>query len=342
MFYMKNILFLFVSCIFPLFGIVDVAIASSNPVQEFECNDYPGTEVTDVSGDGLFNIDGIGKLAKSELRGRFNLSTKTLIEKADDANRMRVLLNLLAYNCRAIQHSGSSPTEKEKAHRDVARELLEAIYPRRPSVGNSLSSTKRMTPKISAVDKISSGEFYKAAELFRQALLPAYESSLGGVYLPINKQYDFMVDETIASLAASEDLLDKVKNTRTYPESETHSIGYDACSRIKEANDIVERTIGMYGSKIREGFYDDFYKIRKSPVYGYFANFASKNQCSLFLGKLKTDFDARNGAENKLGYPIPSNIRSFNANEFIKFILAVNEFMQHSRALLDSDFDIKN
>lgn len=118
-------------CASALVSVFGVSNAGANSAQKFECNEYPGTEVTDFSGDGSLNISGFGKLAKGELKGSFSTQTKSLIEKADDANRMRVLMTLLAYNCRAIQSSNTTPAEKEKARRDINKELLDAILPKK-------------------------------------------------------------------------------------------------------------------------------------------------------------------------------------------------------------------
>lgn len=328
--------------IFLMFAIAAVqtgaqaASNTANSSKPFDCNSYPQIDATDFDVGAKVGVTGLRKLASGELDANFRTETKKLLADHPDANKARVLMALLAYNCRAIQEGQTTPEEKSKARERFTTNVINALYPS-PSPRAPVAAPRRISEQrkeswdLPSV-RLAALRFSLAAAKFRGALATTYEAALGGSYLPVIP-YELMLDEFMLRSAAKQDMMHGVPNTVTYPEDAATSLGFDACVDIRSGNQLIDKTLSLYAAKMPEILFGDLEQIKETRVYEYFSAYGDRDDCEVFLGRMKAERDQETNKPiepEKLSFvAIPRTPPEFSNQELKSYLLAVKRLEDH-------------
>lgn len=312
--------------------IISSAFASSN--KSDDCNNYPETDVSDISVNGKIGINGLRKLAGGEAEGSFSTNEKKLLANLPDANKTRVLFALMAMNCRII-HSQGLTSEQKQTNDKFTDKVMKALY---PSEKTPLPEKQKTSPNQEKESKPPSASLAimrlsVAAEKYKLSLRSTYLAALDGKFVE-NIPYDFMLDKFMLRSAAQQNMMQSVPNVEVIPEDQTTSLSYDLCDGIKSANKIIEKTLTLYNSKIPESYYQDIKNIHSTRIYQHFAGKTDEADCKMFLGELKYQLAKKRNQKPEDGkmlvFEVPLSPPKFSEEELAEYIRSVRKFDEHT------------
>lgn len=303
--------------------------SSVNPSRPIECNQYPQVDASNFDVGGKFGVTGLRKLASGEIDANFRTETKKLLADHPDSNKSRIVMALLAWNCRAIQEEQTTPDEKKKSREKFSAAVMNlyssSLTRTPPAVANQVSVQRKENLDLPSV-RLAAQKFSLAATRFRRALDSTYEASLGGTYLPV-LPYELMLDDFMLRSAAKQDMMHGVPDVITYPEDAATSLGFDVCTEIRSGNQIVDKTLSLFSSKVPETLFGDIEQIKTTHLYQYFSAHADLDSCYVFLGKIKLEHAKTTDSPvepNKISFvAIPRTPPEFSSQDLKSYLIAV-------------------
>ncbi|MFA6309971.1 MAG: hypothetical protein WCV99_06220 [Sterolibacterium sp.] len=319
--------------------------SSVNPKRPIECNSYPQVDVSDFDVGGKIGVTGLRKLASGEIDANLRTETKKLLADFPDANKSRVLLTLMSWNCRAIQEEQTSPDEKKKSRERFSAAVIGAYSSSLPRplalVTKRVSDQRKESWDLPSV-RLAAQKFSLAAARFRGALDSTYEAALGGSYLPV-LPYELMLDEFMLHSASRQDMMHGMPGVITYPEEAAKSLGFDVCAEIRLGNQTVDKTLALFSSKVPETVFADIEQIKATRLYQYFSAHADRNDCDIFLGKMKLErarATDRSAEPNKLSFvAVPRTPPEFSSQDLKSYLIAVKHFEDDVNAMAKTKAD---
>jgi hypothetical protein len=331
--------------------------AATVVVKPYDCNDYPPPVFNDSSLDISASITGARRFVGAEVKGKLQLQAKKYLADHPDANKITVVLALIAYNCRAIQAAGMPEDEKFKARKDLNTLILQSISdiksesspverkerPSKERLDNfpKKSGRKEQSAIPLASLVIAAKDLSNAAHRYKSAVSTMYLAALGGAYVPV-LPYDLMLHKDMLNMASKQNLMRGVPNVTVIPEEAETSLANDICRSIDEADGVVQKVFSLYNAKIPEYLYQDILNITDTKLYQYFKTYVSENECEVFQGELKNEWDKKAGRADEpkrlVGYPIPVRKPVVTPLELEQYVISVRKFDTDVAKILDANY----